>query len=260
MDFWRGLTKDKVYSHWPYSIIEGAFYQKGLLNNSVFIDYVDSSIKSIVSKIGSISGDDKDTKIYRKVTVGATDLKSGQFVRFHEDMDFDDFAFKAVRASASMPGIFPAVEFQNMTLVDGGVDNYLDVGGAIDRCKEIADSDEEITIDVIMCHGNTLSEVDTSDFNTIDVFLRYREINKYRESMKWVNDALMNFPRVNFRYLVVPEKPLDNAWLPINFDKAHSESLISQGMADAKASIKSSEFTKFMNHVNAVPNLVGYSE
>ena len=66
-----------------------------------------------------------------------------------------------MRGSASIPGVFPAVKFQNTTLVDWGVINYLDVSWAIKRCKEIADTDEEIIVDITMCKGNTIKEVDS---------------------------------------------------------------------------------------------------
>ncbi len=223
------MTREKVFVNWDYSVFEGIFYHKGLFNNSVFIDYV----KAVAPR----------KEIFKKVTLGATDLKSGKFVRFTEDLGFEDLGYKGSRASSAIPGIFPAVDFMDMTLVDGGVENFLDVGGAINRCKETADNDEEITIDIIMCNGNTLEVVDTSDYKTIDVVLRYREIKKYRDTMKWVNDALMNFPRVNFRYLVVPEKPVGGAG--IFFSKKHTSRPINQGHEDAIRVVENGPYEEF---------------
>ncbi|CAI2373056.1 unnamed protein product [Moneuplotes crassus] len=228
IEFWEGMTRDKVFVNWPYSVAEGLFWHKGLFNNSVFIDYV----KEVAPR----------KEIFKKVTLGATDLKTGKFVRFTEALGFEDLGYKGSRASSAIPGIFPAVDFMNMTLVDGGVENYLDVGGAIDRCKEIANKDEEITIDIIMCNGNTLEEVDTTDFNTIDVVMRYRAVKKYRDEMKWVNDALMNFPRVNFRYLVIPERPLSGS---IFFTKKHTRNLINLGMEDAQKAVEKGPYSEF---------------
>lgn len=218
-----------MFVNWPYSVPEGLFYQKGLFNTSVFIDYV----KEIAPR----------QEIFKKVTLGATDLKSGKFVRFTEELGFEDLAFKGAKGSSAIPGIFPAVDFMNMTLVDGGVENYLDVAGAVDRCMEIADTDEEITIDVIMCNGDTLDNVDTSDYNTIDVVMRYRAVTKYREEMRWINDALVAFPRVNFRYLVIPEKPLKG--VPILFNKKHTRRMINLGREDAWKAIEKGPYSQF---------------
>ena len=38
-----------------------------------------------------------------------------------------------------------------MQLVDGGTYTNLNLQDAIDRCREVADSDAKITVDVIMC-------------------------------------------------------------------------------------------------------------
>lgn len=223
------MTRDKVFVNWDWSVLEGIFYHRGLFNNSVFIDYV----KEVAPR----------KEIFKKVTLGATDLATGKFVRFTEELGFEDLGYKGSRASSAIPGVFPSVDFEGMFLVDGGVNNFLDVAGAVDRCMEIADSEAEITVDIIMCDGNTLEEIDPSDLKSIGVFMRYREISKYREKMKWVNDALMNFPRVNFRYLVVPEKPIGG--LSVFFSKEHTRNLINLGREDAKRTVIKGEETHF---------------
>ncbi|CAI2372707.1 unnamed protein product [Moneuplotes crassus] len=245
MDFWKGMQRDKVFVNWPYYILEGVFYEGGIFDTSVFVDYVNSVVPT------------KD--VQKKVSVGAVDSRTGQFVRFTEELEFDDLAFKATRGSAAIPGAFPPVEFRNMTLYDGGVAMMLDVAGAVDRCKETADVDEEITIDIVMCNGNTINKEDTSEYNSISNYLRFKEIRKYRESMRWIADALTNFPRVNFRYLVVPNKPLDNEWVPINFSEEHNERLMQRGIEDAKEVIREgpkklySEVEKYLSDVPTNP-------
>ena len=232
------MTRDKVFTNWPYSVIEGAFWKSGLFNASAFIDYCNDVAPS--------------KEIHKKVTVGATDSRTGQFVRFTEDLGYEELAYKAARASGAIPGIFEAVEFHNMTLVDGGVIDSLDVAGAVNRCRETADSDEEITLDIIMCSGHTLEEVDTSEYNSIQMFMRYKEIKKYRESNRWVDDAIKQFPKINFRYLIVPKNPLDGEILPINFSKKHNEKMIQLGLEDAKKTAEAGpyhSFTEFQNRM-----------
>lgn len=68
--------------------------------------------------------------VKRHISVGAYDINVGEFKRFDETMDFDKFIW-AVRASASIPLIFPTVLLEEMTLIDGGIYQNLDVAAAI---------------------------------------------------------------------------------------------------------------------------------
>lgn len=61
-----------------------------------------------------------------------------------------DVIGKAIQASGSLPAVFPPVNLDGMTLVDGGVFTNLDLGDAINRCKEMVDNDEDIIVDMIL--------------------------------------------------------------------------------------------------------------
>jgi predicted patatin/cPLA2 family phospholipase len=231
VDFWRGFEKDKLYRNWDYGIIEGLFWQSGVYNATIFEDYLDE----VLPKEG----------IFKKLTVGATDTRTGQFVRFTEEVGYFDMVYRTARSSAALPGIFEAVKYNNMTLVDGGVVINLDIAGAIDRCKDIADNEEDIIVDVIMCNGDTLTDVDTSKFNSIQMLWRYHKITQYQNTMHWINHAMTNNPRVNFRYIVVPKVPIDNEWIPIDFSLANINKLIDMGISEAKRTVESGPFTGF---------------
>lgn len=125
-----------MYGNWPFWVVEGAFYHDSFYNNSVFVEFLAKNVHF--------------EKVQRKVVVGATNVRTGGFVRFTEEVGRDDLMFKAVRASSAFPGFFSSVNFQNMTLIDGGVTINLDIGGAVERCKEIVSRDADITIDIIM--------------------------------------------------------------------------------------------------------------
>ena len=66
------------------------------------------------------------TKLYgnsfkRMITVEAMDINSGMLIPFTEkNVAFDDFA-KVVKASASLPGVFPATKWGEWLFIDGGV-------------------------------------------------------------------------------------------------------------------------------------------
>lgn len=130
------MQPDKLFVNWDWWLIEGALWRNGLFNDTIFVDY----LNEVLPKDG----------IFKKVSVGATDTKTGQFVRFTEEIGYQDMVFKAARASAAIPGVFESVTYHNMTLVDGGVLINLDIAGAIERCMEIVDDEKDITIDIIM--------------------------------------------------------------------------------------------------------------
>jgi len=62
----------------------------------------------------------------------------------------------ATMCSSAMPAIFPYINFRNSSYIDGGSVLNLDVGGAVDFCREIVDDDSDIIVDVILCTGAEL--------------------------------------------------------------------------------------------------------
>lgn len=63
--------------------------------------------------------------------------------------------YKAVVASASVPGAFPPTELNGMLLVDGMTAYNTNVQVAIDYCKNQGFDDEQITIDVLICEDDS---------------------------------------------------------------------------------------------------------
>ncbi len=56
----------------------------------------------------------------------------------------------AVVASAAVPAVFPYEVIGSYEFFDGGVDHMMDFDGAVERCREIVDSDDKIVIDTLM--------------------------------------------------------------------------------------------------------------
>jgi predicted acylesterase/phospholipase RssA len=58
-------------------------------------------------------------------------------------------------ASASIPMVFqPVTDIDGLQLIDGGTFSNLNLQDTIDRCRELADYDSNITVDVIMCQDD----------------------------------------------------------------------------------------------------------
>lgn len=62
-----------------------------------------------------------------------------------------EFHAESIAASASIPVLFAPTKLMGMNLVDGGTWADLDLSSAIHRCQEIAEKDDEIIVDVILC-------------------------------------------------------------------------------------------------------------
>jgi NTE family protein len=84
----------------------------GIFNNEPIRDYV--------ARIFSIKGRTDDfTRLKRKLTVVATDLESGESMRFgHLGWPYVPIS-KAVQASTALPGLYPPVEINGRHYVDG---------------------------------------------------------------------------------------------------------------------------------------------
>ena len=202
--FWEGLSKEVLYQNWPGGYMEALLERDSLYDNSIFFKYMDKLVK--------------EKTIKRKISVGATDAIQGTFVRYNESLSFEDMV-TAVRASSAFPSAFPPVNFDNRVLIDGGVISNLDIAGAIQRCREEVESDEDIVIDAILCTGASIEEMDVKSFNPVQIGLRALEITKYQETMGYVEQIRTDYPRVNLRYVVAPKDKLPSGALPIKFDQ-----------------------------------------
>jgi len=70
--------------------------------------------------------------------------------------------------------------------------------------------------------------------------------------MVWISQGVAHFPLVNFRYIVYPKGPLDNSWVPINFDPSTMKALIEKGRNDAKEVVKKGPGVNFKELSNSL--------
>lgn len=85
---------------------------------------------------------------------GAVDFVTGNYIIF----DFDELDRneqpKAILASASVPGAFPATNLRDWHLIDGGTVWNLNIVSGIEKCQELGFKDEkDIVLDVIVLTG-----------------------------------------------------------------------------------------------------------
>ena len=78
-------------------------------------------------------------------------MNDGAVHVFDETMD-PKLQGETVAASASIPvAFYPTTSIKGLQLVDGGTYSDLNLQDAINKCREVVDNDEDITVDVIMC-------------------------------------------------------------------------------------------------------------
>ena len=239
------MDAGKTYENWQYSFVQGLFWEKGIVNNTIFLSYLNEVLP-------------KREKINRKVVVGTTDALTGDFIRYDEKLDAHTLIYKAGRASTSIPGFFEYVEFDNRTLIDGGVVINLDIGGAIHRCKKAGYADKDIIVDIIMTSGDKLPDANVSDFNSAQMLYRYWQISQFQKTMIWISQGIAHFPLVDFRYIVFPEEKLDKGVIPVDFSNKNMNRMIDIGIKQghetvekgATHSLESLQATWFNSNIN----------
>ena len=171
---WMNMTNEKVYVEWPGGFEQGVFNESGVFDTTPLVN--------LITKVLHDAG-----KIYKKVTISSVDTNTGEYITSDEvTVPFEELPERVV-ASASIPFVFPHRHIKNWTLMDGGTVWNTNLVSAMNRCKEIVGDDlSKIVMDVIILGQTTLNESFTSTGDSINNFLRYRDISTYYNA---INDV-----------------------------------------------------------------------
>ena len=119
-DVWKNLTNDSIYESGPAHWIS-AFWTTSVYDTEPGKKF----LKEIFDSFGSFK---------RKFSISAVDVNNGEIYTATEStVPFDEFHI-AVLGSASVPGIFPPMEFDGHLLMDGGTVYNTNVEEAVRRC------------------------------------------------------------------------------------------------------------------------------
>ena len=226
LDIWRNIHSDNVFTEWPGGIIDGLFYEPSLFDTSPLADFLDKKLSHPMA---------------RKLNIGAVDANTGRYVRFNESLKRDAL-LTVVRASAALPALFPYIEIDGGTYIDGGVLLGLDVDGAIERCREIVNNDADIIVDILLCSGDILPKIDQNEDKTLQMLGRFIHITLYSTALNHLLHALEDNPDIFFRYVIMPSKSLASEPLPLQFDPVEIEDMIQTGIEDARDKILNKTF------------------
>ena len=201
---WEYMESRDVYVHWWGGWATGVF-SRGLYDTQP----LDSLLRHVYL--------DRGGEMHRRLSFSCVDANTGRIVMFNES--YHDLP-KAVKASSSMPTLFPSVNFrdENVSCIDGGVIWNTNLVSAVERCREMVDHDWQITLDVINCDGRDLEA--WTDRSAIGNWFRYREIQSYKQGQADIDKFIRAFPKVSFRHYVEPTKPMPSGWGVLDFDNS----------------------------------------
>lgn len=116
----------------------------------------------------------------RFVDVGLTDVLSGAFQDNTDTLNtnLQDVMF----ASFAYAGFFPPAESMGSTWFDGSVIWDLDIFSAVNKCLE-THAQEDVVVDVLLTSEKVLKVVDASNYNSIEMGIRYLEVSRYYGAM-----------------------------------------------------------------------------
>ena len=131
-----------------------------------------------------------------------------------------------------MPFAFPHMHLGNKSYVDGGSVWNVDYSSGINRCLLDGYKEQDIIVDIILCTG--AEDLGERGYNTIQNYIRMRNIKSYYNSMSDLDEAKRGYKKVNFRNLVIPMKPLPSAYIPLGFKHDSIVEMMELGYQDAK--------------------------
>eukprot|EP00941_MAST-03F_sp_MAST-3F-sp1_P002122 g2122.t1 len=229
------MDQATIFKNWPLGVLEGVLAKRGLYDTSPEKSFLSQQLENGIVPVANGG---------RRLVIGATSDDSGMLTTWNETATTEEL-IEAVMCSSAIPGVFPAQEVttgphKGNLFSDGGVLFGVNVYDAVLRCRELVgdNNDQAITVDVVLCDGETLKDVPNSveeKDHTTGVLLRTLDVLRYANAMSDVDHARLAYPDVNFRYLIYPTQPLNGS---LDFDPANLAHMVQIGMKDAKLAVE----------------------
>lgn len=216
---WNGITSRKIiYSFWTGDIFWALFFRPAAINNAAELKYIEE-------RTGN--------EIKRNISVAATNYNTSVYTNFNETLG-PEYLPTACFASGAYPGAFPPVYFQNDWWCDGAVTANLNAFIAVDRCREYGFEDKDIVMDLLYDEPWGGPD-DLKVNNTRQLMNRILTVQKFFTTFWYISQTMNNFPEVDFRFMVMPTKPLP---FPLSLDQKSIQYEISLGYNDTVDLIK----------------------
>eukprot|EP00826_Nyctotherus_ovalis_P007225 TRINITY_DN1178_c0_g1_i7.p1 TRINITY_DN1178_c0_g1~~TRINITY_DN1178_c0_g1_i7.p1 ORF type:complete len:346 (-),score=92.48 TRINITY_DN1178_c0_g1_i7:188-1225(-) len=209
-ELWGTIKETDAIAPWSFSdLISGFFSRSYFFSNAPLLKYVTGKFQGW----GSV--------VHRKYTITTVNVNTAETIRATEAVGPKNIP-KYIVASAAVPGIFPNSVLDGKYYMDGGAVDNTNIRGGIERCREIVgDDDSAIIVDVMMTNPITLTTwIDMSDALTYTMYARGDEIANEYKTYYYLNDAMVSFPDIRWRYIIKPEQSLPNyPAIALSFDR-----------------------------------------
>lgn len=162
----QNFNSSVVFRNWPDGgVLAGLTTKPGIFDDTPLWSFLNETVKRTNA-----------TKIYRKLVVSSASVKTGAYHAFNESVGLENLA-TIIKASASIPGVFPPTPYEGDLFMDGGTEWNTNIVTAINRCLETV-SQSQIVLDVIIS-DSVYNVQENKTGNTLDNYLRDRALKNY---------------------------------------------------------------------------------
>lgn len=220
---WKTTKKEDIYKNWfPGGIVEGFFLKPGLFDHTPLQGYLKDNVD--VQKLRN-SG--------RTLVVGAVNIARNEFFTWDQT---SPYILEAVRASSSIPGVFPTVEIDGELFCDGGQLYMTPVTSAIERCIQLhGGKPVQVMVDVILAISDSALPQFFKKYNVTPFVLLQSIFGMIQSTfVRDIANAKIAYPNSQIR-VFKPEQ-----WLPgmlLFFD--NSDKILDIGFEEASKVINS---------------------
>jgi predicted acylesterase/phospholipase RssA len=242
--FWLNITGNKeIASHWFGGTFFSLLFRPSLYNNANELVYIKKNIGDVIK---------------RNVTVASTNLNTGNFTRFTQDVGIDQLPLRCF-SSGSFPMFFPPVLIDGQYYGDGAVVSNLDGYDAVSKCRELGYDDKDIVIDFLF-DESTGALPPLRVGKTFDVIHRIRKVSGWSNGYWYVQQNFRDFPDVDFRLVVIPTKPLPplKAAMPMDFNPVDIKFEIDLGYNDTRTLINMNKQERLAHTLRNLENRPHY--
>lgn len=198
------LTKQSIFKDWPGGVLEGLLSRRGLFDTTPLSTLIYERIlhRPFVST--------------RRLIIGATSAETGEMVYWRDTNSNRSVIHDAIMASASIPGVFPAITAKRPdgvvdVFMDGGVKQPIIFEEGIEECLSQGYKESDISIDTILCDPLFIEQQKAGNWTSLNYMMRSLNIGRYYRLQWIINEIKNKYSKIKWRYTVSPSEVFKGA-------------------------------------------------
>jgi len=197
-NLWRTIESKDIFVQWPFpGVLQGLLHKSSFLDSRPEIELLTTTLKR------------NGNNLHRGICIGIVDVETGKFHKVNQDVGTQKIPLY-ITASSAVPGLFIPIVEGNHTYIDGFTVDNLNLRGGIQECQRLVGDDSRIIVDMILSNPFKLPKRHIENYTTFGVYQRAEELRAYNKKWFFLIDVMRTYPKVNWRYIVRPSKPLPN--------------------------------------------------